>query len=384
MHIPLLVTVLLVAGCPLSRVDGQHHGGRKHPGGKKVCYEVPEGGEPNATTPGTGPPSPTGPKPLTPPPTGPSPQPPFPPTGPSPQPPIPPTGPQPLTPPTGPPPHTKTPSPGQPKTPSTGPSPPPTTPSSVGPTFPKTPTVGVKQTDPETRNAVNKMKRGRWPDKEVPIVFHPQFHKKQITPVKKAIERMMNLTCIRFKDLTGRVNPEDRDTRKVVINSRTAGCYANLGYNEYVKTTKINLERGCFSPSLNTILHELSHVLGIIHTQSRFDRDGYLTVHFEMVQRGREPQFKKREGTYGNVTLMGIPYDYNSIMHYPTTAFAKDPKLNTMSIKRDFPGIPGNPKTLTRSDVATINRLYECMDHYLGDDIAGAMPYKVWREMYLL
>lgn len=357
MHLLLVIKVFVLVGHLLVGVEGQAVQKTK-----KVCFEVPGNGQSNETSPEPG-------SSKTPLPTA-----------------IPSPG--------GTPSPTKTPSPPETLTPPRTPSPfgtpfPPKTPSPSGAPFPpktlssKGQPVESKAGDKEVREALRKLTRQRWPRGEVPFVFHPGFRKRQIPQVTKGIERISNLTCIRFKDLTGRVDINDRKEHKVIIQNLSAGCFATLGYNKYLRTTYINLEMGCFPPSGTTILHELSHTLGIIHSQSRYDRDEYLVVHYDKIQQGKGSQFDKREGMYGKLSLMGLPYDFNSVMHYSTNAFAKDPKDNTMSLKKDFPGEAGFPKRLTRADVATINRLYECTNHYLGDDIPGAMPYKQWRETYV-
>lgn len=268
-------------------------------------------------------------------------------------------------------------------------------PASIKSTFPKKGTSFSKSTssssvlpaakkhaDMETVKAVKEMNRSKWPNRTVPYVFHPKFNKKQMPLVNMALDKMRNLTCIRFIDMTGRIAADDPKKHKVVFQSLSSGCFASVGYNKYLKNGFINLAQGCFSPSASTILHELCHTLGIIHTQSRYDRDKYIAVHFDKIQKGRESQFDKRKDMYGKLSLVGLPYDFNSVMHYPTNAFAKESKHQTMTLKKKFPGEVGFSKRLTRSDVATINRMYDCKDHYLGDDIAGAKTYKEWYETY--
>lgn len=60
--------------------------------------------------------------------------------------------------------------------------------------------------------------------------------------------------------------------------------------------------------------HELGHVLGFQHEHQRWDRDKYLTVHFENIKPGRAHDYEVIAKTNWLVTT--LPYDYASIMHY--------------------------------------------------------------------
>ncbi|HEX7655108.1 MAG TPA: M12 family metallopeptidase, partial [Verrucomicrobiae bacterium] len=60
--------------------------------------------------------------------------------------------------------------------------------------------------------------------------------------------------------------------------------------------------------------HELGHVLGFYHEHQRWDRDQYITVHFENIKPGRENDYLIVAATNWPVTT--LPYDYKSIMHY--------------------------------------------------------------------
>ena len=64
------------------------------------------------------------------------------------------------------------------------------------------------------------------------------------------------------------------------------------------------------------------HALGFLHEQSRPDRDTYVTVNEQNIEgyiKGKDSNFEK----YPNTHTLRIPYDYCSLMHYPTIAFAK-------------------------------------------------------------
>jgi hypothetical protein len=62
------------------------------------------------------------------------------------------------------------------------------------------------------------------------------------------------------------------------------------------------------------IAHELGHVLGFFHEHQRWDRDAYLTVHYENIKPGRSSDYDWIART--NWIVTSTPYDYRSIMHY--------------------------------------------------------------------
>jgi hypothetical protein len=62
------------------------------------------------------------------------------------------------------------------------------------------------------------------------------------------------------------------------------------------------------------IVHELGHVLGFHHEHQRWDRDKYITVHFENIKAGRSSDYESIPAT--NWIVTSTAYDYRSIMHY--------------------------------------------------------------------
>ena len=64
-----------------------------------------------------------------------------------------------------------------------------------------------------------------------------------------------------------------------------------------------------------TILHEIGHVLGMLHEHQRNNRDDYLTINYDSLSYwGFGMNFVKEEDDD-----FGMPYDYNSVMHYSPT-----------------------------------------------------------------
>ncbi len=60
--------------------------------------------------------------------------------------------------------------------------------------------------------------------------------------------------------------------------------------------------------------HELGHVLGFFHEHERWDRDQFVTIHYENIKPGRASDYDWIPKTNWMVT--SLPYDYRSIMHY--------------------------------------------------------------------
>ncbi|HTA29929.1 MAG TPA: M12 family metallopeptidase [Candidatus Cybelea sp.] len=60
--------------------------------------------------------------------------------------------------------------------------------------------------------------------------------------------------------------------------------------------------------------HELGHVLGFAHEFQRWDRDQFVTIHYENIKDGRAPDYDWIPKA--NWLVSSLPYDYHSIMHY--------------------------------------------------------------------
>jgi Astacin (Peptidase family M12A) len=60
--------------------------------------------------------------------------------------------------------------------------------------------------------------------------------------------------------------------------------------------------------------HELGHVLGFFHEFQRWDRDQFVTIHYENIKPGRAEDYDWIPKT--NWIVTSLPYDYHSIMHY--------------------------------------------------------------------
>jgi len=100
-----------------------------------------------------------------------------------------------------------------------------------------------------------------------------------------------------------------------------------------------------------TIQHETMHALGFWHEQSRPDRDSFVTIIYGNIQNGMENNFNKQS----SIDPLGAPYDYDSVMHYHSTAFGN----GKQTIDSRGYGI-GQRKGISRGDNIQLKLLYQC------------------------
>ena len=173
-------------------------------------------------------------------------------------------------------------------------------------------------------------KRYRWPErkvrggKKIPTLLFKlaanftSWERRFIKNVVSSLKRQFK-SCIRFKQLS-----TSRSKRKfgfVNVYPGEKGCSATAGYRgkSSGKTPKMSLKRNsCFKKG--KILHEFLHALGVYHTQSRRDRDKYVTIYEKNIEKGKQRNFKIENKL--KIKSYGVPYDFLSIMHYPGTAFS--------------------------------------------------------------
>ena len=63
-----------------------------------------------------------------------------------------------------------------------------------------------------------------------------------------------------------------------------------------------------------TPVHEIGHVIGLYHEQSRTDRDEFVTIFEQNID--PDNLFNYDKAKQDMVTTHGVPYDYSSVMHY--------------------------------------------------------------------
>jgi astacin len=186
----------------------------------------------------------------------------------------------------------------------------------------------------------------RWPDAIVPYEIDPNLPNQG--RISDAIAHWQQKTHIRFIQRTG----DNASQYPNYVYFRPAdGCWSHVGMQGGKQD--IGLADGC---GTGATIHEIGHALGLWHEQSREDRDQHIQIVWQNIEPGQEHNFNQHvtDGDdYGQ-------YDYDSIMHYGSTAFSKngEPTIVTIPPGRNI----GNRDSLSETDIATIKTLYPGAD----------------------
>ncbi|KAA0708778.1 Meprin A subunit beta [Triplophysa tibetana] len=165
--------------------------------------------------------------------------------------------------------------------------------------------------------------------------------------ILKAFEQYRLKTCINFKEWSGEPN--------YISVYKGNGCFSSVG-NQQIGKQGLSIGANC--DRLGSVEHEFLHALGFWHEQSRYDRDDYVVIMWDQIEKGQAPNFEKRSDKVS--TSLGVPYDYNSILHYSKTSFKKGKEPTIVTKIPEFMDVIGQQIEFSDSDVLKVNRLYNC------------------------
>jgi len=189
--------------------------------------------------------------------------------------------------------------------------------------------LALNRTD-NTRSGLEPIIR-HWANAIVPYVVDASFSSAERAVIAQGIKHVEDNSCIRFIPRVGH-----HDYLDIVPGG--GGCYATVPYWPGRGRMEIGLNQS-FCIYMYVVVHELLHILGVMHEQSRPDRDDYITINWEKLKPGGPINSYKdawvgtdpstlpgicKDDTldYDNcfsgyyVSACGLPYDYSSIMHY--------------------------------------------------------------------
>jgi astacin (peptidase family M12A) len=191
----------------------------------------------------------------------------------------------------------------------------------------------------ETKSAVAVASRSYlWPDAEIPYAIDGSAAEKA-SAINWAFG-VFSSTPIRFRPRIA----SDRDY--VVFRELGSGCWSYLGRQGGAQDIDVTTCQG------GNIAHELMHAAGFYHEQSRGDRDNYIDIVWDEIAPEMRSNFDKRDARGQDIG----PYDYGSIMHYPSTAGSRSGKPTI--IPRDRNARIGQREALSALDRSAIDTLY--------------------------
>jgi hypothetical protein len=160
-----------------------------------------------------------------------------------------------------------------------------------------------RQSALDTKSAVALVDRSYlWPKAEIPYVVDASAGAKQAL-ISWSVQQF-DSTALRLRPRTA----ADRDY--VVFRHLGEGCWSYLGRQGGAQDIDVS---GCAGGS---IVHELLHAAGFYHEQSRGDRDQHVSIMWDEISPEMRFNFEKRDARGQDIG----PYDYGSIMHYPSHA----------------------------------------------------------------
>jgi hypothetical protein len=181
----------------------------------------------------------------------------------------------------------------------------------------------------------------RWPSGVIPYQIHKKFP--DADRVREAIRHWEARTPIRFVERTS----ANATQHPNYVHFKDEGhCRSAVGMQGGEQV--VSLGSQC---TLGNAIHEIGHVVGLWHEQSREDRDEHVEVRLSNVIDGYHHNFDQHITDGDDIGA----YDYVSIMHYPKDAFSKNGQDTIVARKGEE---IGQRKGLSATDIATVKELY--------------------------
>jgi len=165
---------------------------------------------------------------------------------------------------------------------------------------------------------------------------------------------------IEFFHATGTTGWNKAGNRSAVGRSDAIKNYRDHGRNDAGQWLSLQQDYFNFSVPKSIVIHEVGHAIGLYHEHTRPDRDNFITVHQDRINRdllddvGIKANYEPIKGNYYMIGNL----DFNSIMMYGAFDFAKNKNIPVITLKGSEQTYSNNAEKLSTSDRAYINRFY--------------------------
>lgn len=203
------------------------------------------------------------------------------------------------------------------------------------------------------RRAATARKERVWDHGVIPYEIDGNFSGAHKALFKQAMRHWENFTCVKFVERVPQEHPN-----YILFTERPCGCCSFVGKRGNGPQA-ISIGKNC--DKFGIVVHELGHVVGFWHEHTRPDRDRHVQIIRDNIMSGQEYNFNKL--TEDEVNSLGLPYDYDSIMHYAKNTFSRGTYLDTilpMEVHGKKRPEIGQRLRLSEGDIAQTNLLYKC------------------------
>jgi len=205
----------------------------------------------------------------------------------------------------------------------------------------------INGTEDDLISMRSSIRENHWPKKGanvyIPYTMTGKFSKTERSNIARAMAEYEKNTCIRIIP---------RTTEKDYVGVyRGTGCHSQLGKRGGKQP--LSLAKGCAS-TVGTPVHEFMHAIGYWHEQMRSDRDSYVKIIWENIEKGRKGQFEICK----SCDNQGLKYDVKSVMHYHAFSFSKTKGKPTIELLDGSTRGIGQRNGFSALDIKGINKLY--------------------------
>ncbi|XP_054265143.1 astacin-like metalloprotease toxin 5 isoform X1 [Macrosteles quadrilineatus] len=212
----------------------------------------------------------------------------------------------------------------------------------------------------------NVLRDGLWPNGIIPYYIEEGFTEQERVLILNAMAtwegilspRHINDGSCQIKFV--HVNEGQVSDYVYIFKGPDDECWSYIGHSGGEQ--RLSLGQNCLY--MRTILHELGHTLGMAHQHAAHNRDDYVEIVWSNINPNLTHNFEKKR--FVDHTDFGLGYDYDSIMHYSSVAFAKrnengfpvGPTMVSKDQQKELPEYDINRGSLSRIDKLKAELMY--------------------------